>query len=119
MVAGWTENVKSYADESKFWASVWASLGEPGNGDIVERMKDSKRQYKYSVRRLKRVNDRIKNDRNLNSGGTNLFNEIKKFRGTSPIFSSRIDNEVGQKNIASHFANIYSELYNRVDLGDK
>ena len=24
VVAGWTEHVKPYADESKFWASVWA-----------------------------------------------------------------------------------------------
>ena len=68
------------------------------------------------------MNDRIKNDKFVTSvlgGGINIFNEIKKFRGTSSSFSSRIDNEVGQKNIASHFANIYSDLYNRVDLGIK
>ena len=68
------------------------------------------------------MNDRIKNDKFVSSiigGGANIFKEIKKFRGSSTSFSSRIDNEVGQKNIANHFANIYSELYNRIDLGNK
>ena len=32
--------------------------------------------------------------------------------------SSRIDDEVGAKNISDHFAEIYSELYNKVELGD-
>ena len=33
--------------------------------------------------------------------------------------SSRIDNEVGAKNIANHFASIYSELYNKVELNEQ
>ena len=76
-------------------------------------MKQSKSQYKYAVRRLKRVNDRIKNDMFINSviqGGTNIFREIKKFRGKSLTCSSRIDNEGGAKTIANHFAGIFSEL---------
>ena len=52
-------------------------------------------------------------------GGVNIFNEIKKFRGSSTTCSSRIDNEVEQSNIATHFANIYTELYNRVELGNE
>ena len=53
------------------------------------------------------------------NGGANIFSEIKKLRGKCTTLSSRIDDEVGQKNIASHFAHIYSELYNRVDLSEK
>ena len=33
--------------------------------------------------------------------------------------SSRIDGETGSGNIAEHFASIYSELYNRVELDDE
>jgi hypothetical protein len=47
----------------------------------------------------------------------NIFEEIKKYRGVSSTVSSRIDDEVGAANIANHFATIYSELYNRVELG--
>ena len=49
----------------------------------------------------------------------NIFEEIKKYRGVSSTVSSRIDDEVGAANIANHFATIYSELYNRVELGEK
>ena len=64
------------------------------------------------------MNDKIQNSKFVNSilrGGVNIFNEIKKFRGLSKQCSSRIDEEIGSQDIASHFANIYSELYNRAD----
>ena len=43
---------------------------------------------------------------------------MKEFRGIAKTCSSRIDGETGSKNIAEHFSTIYSELYNRVELGD-
>ena len=122
VVAGWSEYVKPYAEDSKFWFSVWESLGKPMEGEIFSRMKMSKNQYKYAARRLKRVNDKIKNNMFLKSvinGSSNIFKEIRKYRGVSSTFSSRIDNEVGATNIANHFANIYAELYNRVELGEE
>ena len=121
-VAGWNDHVRPYAEESKFWESIWISLGRPNQGETFAMMKDSKRQYKYAVRRLKRVNDKIINEKFLSSiisGGADIFKEIRKLRGTSSTFSSRIDQEVGQENIAKHFATIYSELYNRVEVGEE
>ena len=53
------------------------------------------------------------------NGSSNIFQEIRKYRGVSSTFSSRIDNEVGATNIANHFADIYAELYNRVELGEE
>ena len=43
-VAGWSEFVKPYADESNFWGSVWSSKGSPRGGQTFEKMKHSKRQ---------------------------------------------------------------------------
>ena len=85
-------------------------------------MIQSKNQYKHAVRRLKRAQNKIQNDKFVSSimkGGVNIFQEIKKYRGISTTVSSRIDDEVGAENIANHFANIYSGLYNKVELGDK
>ena len=48
-----------------------------------------------------------------------VFEEIRKARGKSSILSSRIDAEVGSKNIAQHFANIYQKLYNNVTNDSK
>ena len=85
-------------------------------------MRYSKNQYKFAVRRLKRAQAKVQNDKFVSSiinGGVNIFREIRKFRGTGTSVSSRIDDEVGAENIANHFSTIYSELYNRVQLDEK
>ena len=95
----------------------------------------SKRQYKHAVRRLQRANNNIQNDKFVNSllssgPNSNIFQAIKKFRGSSRSFSNRVDEQVGSQNIAGRFADIYSELYNKhssdhelddieVDIGNK
>ena len=76
---GWNEYVKPFSEENKFWYSVWVSAGKPQQGSLFSVMKSSKLQYKYAVRRLKRANDNIQNDKFLKSvidGGTNIFAEI-------------------------------------------
>ena len=121
-VLGWTEYVKPYQLESIFWHSIWISLGKPRYGESFWNMINSKNQYKYAVRRLKRAQNKLQNDKFLSSitkGGVNIFQEIKKFRGVSSTISSRVDEEVGATNIANHFATIYSGLYNKVELGDR
>ena len=73
-------------------------------------MRHSKNQYKFAVRRLKRAQAKVQNDKFVSSiinGGVNIFQEIKKYRGISSTVSSRIDDEVGAENIADRFASIY------------
>ena len=118
---GWAEYVKPYCEESKFWSSVWSSSGKPNTGPLFELMKHSRNQYKYAARRLKRVNDKIQNDKfvkHILKGGCNIFREIRKYRGSSRQCSSRIDDEVGASDIAGHFAQIYGNLYNRSEHDD-
>ena len=120
IIPGWTEYVKPFCDESKFWHSVWQSAGMPQQGSLLDAMKSSKLQYKYAVRRLKRANQKIQNDKfvqSLVTGGMNIFPEIKKYRGVTKNCSSTIDGEVGAHNIANRFADIYSQLYNTHEHG--
>ena len=115
-VQGWTQYVKPFCEESKFWHATWYSAGQPRVGPLHDIMVYSKRQYKHAVRRLKRANEKIQNDKfvqSLLSGGSNIFKEIKKFRGKYQTYSSRIDDKVGAQNIAGKFADIYSQLYNQ------
>ena len=65
LIPGWNELVKPYADQNKFWYSVWCSEGKPLVGQSFENFKYSKRQYKYAVRRLKKCNDTIQNNKFL------------------------------------------------------
>ena len=97
-VAGWNELVKPFQDESKFWFSVWTSSGKPNTGDIFEMMRQTKNQYKYAVRRLKKAKDKIENDilvDSVMSGGGNIFDKVKQSRGQTKSYSSKIDGEVG------------------------
>ena len=78
-------------------------------------------QYDTAARRLRRPSNKLQNDVFVNSftaRAVKLFDEIKKFRGTPRMVSSVIDGETGSKNIASKFADIYSQLYSKVDHGD-
>ena len=119
---GWSEHVKPYQEQSKFWHSIWLSLGKPMLGNTYWNMIHTKNQYKYAVRRLKRAQDKVQNDKFVSSimqGGVNIFQVIRKYRGVSSTFSSRIDSEVGAEDIANHFASIYSNLYNKTVVGDR
>ena len=122
-VPGWTDFVKPYADENKFWSSTWRSLGRPNYGPYFEAMKLARKQYSYAVRRLKRCNEIIQNNKFLDglvnrNNNCDIFKEIRKFRGSQKTSSSRIDDQTGSSNIANHFAGIYSALYNRVENGE-
>ena len=125
VVPGWTDYVRPYSVESKFWFATWQSAGKPRAGPLFEAMLYSKRQYKYAIRRLKRANNKIQNDKyvqSIISGGVNIFKEIKKHRGSVKNVSSRIDDQVGALNISNKFSEIYSKLYNQhvngVELAD-
>ena len=120
VVPGWSEYVKPYSEDSKFWHAVWLSAGKPSQGSLHDVMLSCKCQYKYAVRRLKRANQSIQNDKFVQGvlgGGLNIFQEIKKFRGVNKNCSTRIDDEVGASNIANHFAVIYSKLYSKHEHG--
>ena len=110
-------SVQPYAQESKFWYSLWVSAG-----DLFLQMRHSKRQFKYAARRLKRCQNILQNDRFVKSllqTNGNIFNEIRKYRGQNATFSTRIDEEVGAQNIATHFSDTYSQLYNKVKTDDQ
>ena len=119
---GWSEHVLPYQEESKFWHSLWDSAGRPNTGHLYQAMKEARQQYKFAIRRLRKAGESIQNDKFVNSilkGGANIFKEIKRFRGKGGMCSSRIDEEVGSTNISNYFADIYRNLYNKVEHRDK
>ena len=117
-LTGWSEYVSPFAEESKFWYSIWISAGRPMDGNIFINMRHSKRQFKYAVRRLKRCQNILQNERLVKSllqGNGNIFEEIKKHRSKPSSFSTSIDGVVGSVNIANCFSEIYGRLYNKVE----
>ena len=115
LIPCWNEVVKPFQEESKFWHSLWLSAGKPREGQLFTLMRYSKHHYKYAIRRLQRGQNKVQKDKFLSailSGGSNIFEEIKKFRGKSKKCSSIIDGNVGGEKIANQFANGYKQLYN-------
>ena len=119
---GWTEYVEPYAEESRFWYSLWTSAGKPREGELFSIMKSKKSHYKYAVRKLKRCVDIVSNDKFLESllkNDTDIFKEIKKLRKKKNSLSSQIDDKVEPKDIAEHFSQVYMNLFNNVKGDEK
>ena len=79
-IAGWNQYVKPYADECDFWHKVWTSAGKPIGDYLYHKMKQSKRQFKFAVWRLKHCRDSIQSNKFITSlleGGVNFYHEIE------------------------------------------
>ena len=51
---GWNEFVRPYQETSRQSFKEWTDHGRPTTGDLFQRMRSDKKEYKYAVRRLKR-----------------------------------------------------------------
>ena len=82
-----------------------------------------KAQYKYAIRRLNKSAEQVEHNAFVSSilhgESGNIYQEIKKFRGQQKTVSSRIDEVVGSKHIADHFADKYKDLYSKSNLGQE
>ena len=55
LLSGWNDIVKPYKDEASHWRSLWMCAGRANNSILYTNMKSSKAQYKYAIRRLKKI----------------------------------------------------------------
>ena len=114
---GWSVYVKPYRDDAKFWHAIWLSLGRPLNCEIHNVMKHTRNQYHYAVRKVKKNEAIIKQDNMLVSFlDGKVPNLIKQLKSQRSDFKSHVpshmDGQVGNDNIANHFADKYCNLYN-------
>ena len=114
---GWNEHVRDYREECLFWSHVWKTQGKPGVGVIFDNMRESKRQYCYAVRRIKKqekllrlnkLTDNISADNNRD-----FFKEIKKLYPKT-IIAPSVNSLTDPTEIAECFAQKYKTLYNNV-----
>ena len=119
VVPGWSQYVKSYQDDAKFWYSIWVSCGKPTNCEVHNVMKHTRNVYHLAVRRAKRNAVEISKDKMLqsclNGGSSNLIGDLKKQRLSKVRAAPTIDGKTDNIDIANHFSSIYSDLYNRSD----
>ena len=111
------EHVRPFKEECQFWYSSWCDAGRPRNGFLFDRMRHSKRQYMYAIRRIKRRQNEMKALKMLDaisvSNSRDLFAEAEKLN-PKPSQARRIDDIDRDDGIAELFHEKYERLYNSV-----
>lgn len=109
--------MREYRDECKFWHKVWQDHGQPREGHAYEYKRESKRQYMYAIRRLKRRQRELQAEKFASAlakdNSRDFFSEIKRMqRRPSPI--NLMNGLVDEREIAQHFMTKYEALYSSV-----
>ena len=116
-LCGWNEHVRPYKDECKFWFHAWKAHGQPREGVVFDNMRESKRQYMYAVRRLKRRQRELRArkfaEALASDDSRDFFVEAKKMV-PRPATSAMVGGLEAEDEIAELFANKYEALYNSV-----
>ena len=118
VIPGFVERVKPFKEKAYFWHCVWKSAGRPINSQLHQIMKRTRNIYHSELKKCQRAEKTIKKTKLLDvclNGDGNLFKEIKKIRKTKVVVADKIDGVT--KDIPSHFASIYKELFNSVKDG--
>ena len=114
---GWNDLVKPFKEDNLFWFNTWRCAGKPRSGSLYDYMKSARKQYFYAVRRIKRQENSLRNDKMASalaeSNCRDFFAEIKRMK---PARQSRhgINGCCDSKVIVNIFAEKYKNLYNSV-----
>lgn len=117
-IPGWSEFVQPVRDKSLFWHNLWLECGRPRTGAVADCMRRTRAAYHYAIRKVKRDEDKLVNERIadsiLNNDTRNFWSEIKRIRSNKAGSSCIIDGLSESISIAKLFASQYRELYTSV-----
>ena len=110
-LAGWKVSAGNLKHSANFWYRIWNEAGCPSSGVLK---KHSKSRYKHEVRRLKRKQNRLLQDK---LAGLSAQNNLKDFwsqinRSHSSSTSPVVDGLCDSKSIANRFATHFSGVLN-------
>ena len=81
-LSGWNNASLSLKQSARLWHKVWTECGCPTTGVLFQIKKNSKRRFKYEVRRLRRRQCHIKREKLANafshSSSRDFWKEVKK-----------------------------------------
>ena len=76
IIPGWSEYVKPYREDAIFWHAVWVSAGRPVDTELHKVMRNTRNKYHYAVRRVKRHEKDIRNNKFLSACLDGKVNDI-------------------------------------------
>ena len=63
VVPGWSDLVKPFSDDAKFWHAIWTSANKPLNTELHHIMKRTRNRYHYALQKFERAAEHIKRDK--------------------------------------------------------
>ena len=117
-VVGWHDSAGKLKEASNFWYKVWIEAGCPSAGVLSIIKKQTKKRYKYEVRRLKRrqqyhLRGQLARSFAMKQKDT-FWSDIKRLNKPKTSQSSPlVDGVSDSSNIANNFASKYSALLNK------
>ena len=118
IIPGWKDIIKPYKDQARFWYSIWESAGRPQNTNLHIIMKNTRNKFHYMLRKVQKKEKLLRKDKFvtecLSGNVNNILKEIKQIRQQNNA-ANTVDGKSGSRNIAEHFKELYSDLYNTHD----
>ena len=91
-IPGWNDHVREFKLKADFWYRVWTEAGSPKSDVLFQIKKHVKSRYKYQIRKLKRREEYIKNQKLLStffkSSTKQFWKEVKHIRNSGNIASA-------------------------------
>ena len=121
-IPGWSEVIKPLREQVNLWKFLWLESGKTLNTQVHLVYRKVRHRYHYTIRHLRKFKQDIKNSNFLKAAADGKFNDILKTlkiqRNGKSMNSNIIDNVTGEKDISTHFSNIYKGIYNHHDEVD-
>ena len=121
-IPGWNEVIKPLREQVNLWKFLWLESGKTLNTQVHLVYRKVRHRYHYTIRHLRKFKQDIKNSNFLKAAADGKFNDILKTlkiqRNGKSMNSNIIDNVTGEKDISTHFSNIYKGIYNHHDEVD-
>ena len=89
-----TVNLEPHQKEARFWYQLWLSGGTPREGELYRNMRIASRNYWTAWRKCSNAAEVIKRDKFVEaclSGDRDMFEELKKIRGSTNTTSTKVD----------------------------
>lgn len=117
-IPGWSKYVQPVREKSLFWHKLWLECGRPRTGAVADCMRRTRAAYHYTIRKVKRDEDAVVNERiadsMLSNNARDFWSEIKRIRSNKSGISRIVDGKTESSSIAKLFADQYRDLYTSV-----
>ena len=81
---GWNDSVRALKQQADFWYKIWMEAGSPSSGVLSVIKKRTKSRFKYQLRRLKRREKHVRNEKLLatfsRSHSREFWKEVRRCR---------------------------------------